>query len=63
MKTSIRGLALMAALTLASGAVSAHDPIPVHFTTADGVQIVGDYWTPIGRVEKAPVVIHGSLLP
>lgn len=35
----------------------AHDPIRAQFTTADGVAIVGDYWTPIEMGKPAPVVI------
>lgn len=35
----------------------AHEPIGVEYTTADGVVIVGDYWTPIDMSKKAPAVI------
>lgn len=42
---------------IARAAVVVHDPIPVAFTTTDGVHIVGDYWTPIDMSAKAPAVI------
>ncbi len=35
----------------------AHQPIRVEYTTTDGVEIVGDYWTPIRTKDAAPVVI------
>lgn len=49
---------LVFALTgLASLAAEAHESIGVEYTTADGVVIVGDYWTPIDMSKKAPAVI------
>lgn len=35
----------------------AHEPIRVTYTTSDGVEIVGDYWTPIDMKKPAPAVI------
>lgn len=38
-------------------AADAHESIGVEYTTADGVVIMGDYWTPIDMSKKAPAVI------
>lgn len=52
------GYLLVLALTwLASPVAEAHESIGVEYTTADGVVIVGDYWTPIDMSKKAPAVI------
>lgn len=57
MKGKLLVLAGALALGIAASPAAAHDPIPVEYTTADGVKIKGSYWTPIGRVETAPVAI------
>lgn len=55
MKTTIP--TILAILLAAASVVHAHEPIPVNYTTSDGVNIVGDYWTPIDMSKPAPAII------
>ncbi len=57
MRRSINAAAYMTFVLGCCGVAAAHDPIRATFTTVDGVEIVGDYWTPLDMTQKAPVVI------
>ena len=48
---------IAAVVAIVASPAFAHEPIPVKYTTEDGVQIVGDYWTPIRSRENAPAII------
>lgn len=48
---------VVAIIGLLARAAGAHDPIRADYATSDGIQIVGDYWTPIDMSRPAPVVI------
>ncbi len=53
----IRLLLLVTLILLSAGVALGHDPVRIEVTTSDGVQIVGDYWTPIRGQSHAPAVI------
>ena len=57
MRLRAASLASILAVWFVAPTATAHDPIRAEFTSEDGVRLVGDYWTPLGRNEKAPVII------
>ena len=52
-----RGSFLLVVFLILSATALGHDPIRIETKTSDGVEIVGDYWTPIRGASNAPAVI------